>query len=104
MQATIEPNRKDTDETLKNLTEDVTMITSTIKSMMDQNNNMKSSPSQKDISNPTDPTTVVPANRRDSLLDGGHYTKNGGMWKLKHETSSEKFYELLIKTIPCVEM
>ena len=65
MQATIEPNRKDTDETLKNLTEDVTMITSTIKSMMDQNNNMKSSPSQKDTSNPTDPTTVVPANRRD---------------------------------------
>ena len=31
-------------------------------------------------------------------MEGGHYTKIDGMWTLKHEISSPKFYELLIKT------
>ena len=47
---------------------------------------------------PPDPTTLVPANRRATSLDGGNYTKIGGTWTLKHEISSTKFYELLIKT------
>ena len=65
---------------------------------MDQTNNSELSPAQKNTSNPTDPTTVVPANRRDTPLDGGHSTKIGGMWNIKHEISSPKFYELLIKS------
>ena len=32
------------------------------------------------------------------MLEGGHSTKIRGMWTLKHEISSPKFYELLIKT------
>ena len=55
-----------------------------------------SSLAHKDKSNTTDPTTVVPDNRRATPLDGGHSTTIGGMWNLKHETISPKFYELLI--------
>ena len=35
--------------------------------------------------------------RRDPPFNGVHSTKNGGMWTLKHDISSRKFYELLIK-------
>ena len=45
-----------------------------------------------------DPTTVVPANKRYLPLEGGNSTKIGAMWTLKHDTSSPKFYELLINT------
>ena len=74
------------------------MLKSAVTSMMDHINMLKPSPAQKDSSNPPDPTTVVPANRRNPLLDGGKYTKIGGMWTLKHDISSPKFYELLINT------
>ena len=105
IQATIETNRQETDEKkietdekITKITEDLKVFTATITSMMDQTNNSKFSPSQKDTSTPPDPTTVVPANRRDPPLDRGHYTKIGGMRTLKNDISSPKFYELLIKT------
>ena len=66
--------------------------------MMDHTNIPKSSPTQKDTSTPQEPTTLVLTNRRAPPLVGGHSTKIGGMWTLKHEISSPKFYELLIKT------
>ena len=47
--------------------------------LMDQINNLKSSPTQKLKKNPPDPTTMVPANRRDPPLDIGKSTKIGGM-------------------------
>ena len=47
---------------------------------------------------PPDPTTAFTTNMRATLLEGRHSTKIGGMWNLKHEISSPKFYELLIKT------
>ena len=31
-------------------------------------------------------------------MEGGHSTKIGGIWTLKHETISTKFYEILIRT------
>ena len=68
--------------------------------MMDQTNSSKLSPAQNDTSNTPDPTTVVPDNRRAPPLDGGQYTKINGMWTLKHEIGSPKFYELLINTEP----
>ena len=73
------------------------MITSTITSMMDQTNISKYSPDQKDKLNPMVPTNVVLDNRRDPPLDGGHSTKIGVMWTLKHDISSPRFYALLIK-------
>ena len=66
--------------------------------MMDHTNNSKFSPAHKDTSTRPDPTTVLPANRRDPPLYGEQYTKIGGMWTLKREISSPKFYDILIKT------
>ena len=57
-----------------------------------------SSPYNLDSPKAQDPSTTVPANKRDTPLEGGHSTKIGGMWNLKHEISSPKSYELLIKT------
>ena len=67
-------------------------------SITDQINNLKSLPTQKDSSNPPDPTIVVLANMTDTPLEGGHSIKIGGMWNLKHEISSTKFYKIIIKT------
>ena len=66
--------------------------------IMNQTNIPKSSPTQKDTLTPPDPTTVVPTNRRATPLEGVHSTKFGGMWTLKHEIGSPKFYEILINT------
>ena len=46
---------------------------------------------------PLEPTTLALDNRRAPPLDGGNYTKIGGMWNLKHDIRSPKLYELLIK-------
>ena len=40
---------------------------------------------------------MVSANKRDPSLEGGNSTEIGVMWTLKHDISSPKFYELLIK-------
>ena len=74
---------------MKNTTEDLKAM---ITSMMDQIKNSKSSPDQKDSPKAQYPTTVVPDKNRDPPLEGGHYTKNSGMWTLKHETRSPKCY------------
>ena len=66
--------------------------------MMDQTNIYKSSPTHKDTLTPPEPTNLVPTNRRAPPLEGGHSNKIGGMWTLKHEMSSPKFYEILINT------
>ena len=41
---------------------------------------------------------MVPDNKRAPPWESGHYTKIGGMWTLKHEINSPKFYEILINT------
>ena len=83
------------DDKLTQFTENLHVL---IELTIDQTNISKSSPTQKDISTPSYPTTLVPTNMRAPLLEGGHSTKIGGMCTLKHEISSPKFYELLIKT------
>ena len=102
IEATIESNNKEsdknqmkTDDKLALLTENLQFLTAF---MMDQTNISKSSPDQKDTSTPLDPTTLVPTNRRDPSLEGGHSIKIGGIWTLKHEIRSPKFDEILIKT------
>ena len=98
-QASIESKKKDSDEKMMNFTEDFkSIIASSITSIMDQINDLESLSTDKDSPRPQYFTTVVPANRRAPPLDGGHYTKIGGMWILKHDFSTTKFYELLIKT------
>ena len=83
---------------MMNPTEDFkTMLTSSITSIMDHINAFKSSQTHKDSPKPQYTTTVVPDNIRSPPLDGGKFTKIGGMWTMKHEIISTKFYELLIK-------
>ena len=65
---------------------------------MDQINIYKSSPDQKDSPKDQYPTNVIPDDRRSPQLDGGHSTKIGGIWTIKHEIISPKFYELLVNT------
>ena len=65
---------------------------------MDQINIYIFTPYHKYSPKPQGPTTVVPDNRRDPPFDSGNYTKFVGMWTLKHEINSMKFYELHIKT------
>ena len=48
--------------------------------------------------NSQDLATVLPANKTDPKVEGGHSTKFGGMWTLKHDIISPKFYELLVNT------
>ena len=79
---------KDIKETLKTFTAFI----------MDRANMSKSSPYQKDTSTPPDPTTTVQTNKRDPPLEGEISENIGGMWTLKYEISSTRFYELLIKT------
>ena len=107
VQATIEANKQQddekqmkasekqikTDEKLTQITENLQVLTAF---MMDQTNISKFSPSQKDTSTAPDPTTVVKSNRMAPSLEGGNSTKMCGMWTLKHEISSQKFYELLV--------
>ena len=49
---------------------------------------LESSSTHKYSPKPPDPTNMVPANRRSPPLDGGKFTKIGGMWTLKHEIRS----------------
>ena len=65
--------------------------------MMDQTKNSKFSSAQKDALTPLEFNTLVLDNRRDPPLDRGQYTKIGGMWTLKYEIRSPKFYEIHTK-------
>ena len=95
MQDNIETNRQDYYEKTKNIIEDLTTMITPITYHIKM---LKSSPDKKDSPNNQDPTTVVPANKKAPQLEGGHSKDIGGILTLKHEISSPKFYELLIKT------
>ena len=66
--------------------------------MMCQTKIYKSSPDKKDSPKAQYTTTMVPDNKRDPPLEGGNYTKIGGMWNLKHDIISSNLYEILVKT------
>ena len=92
-------NNQDYDEKTMKPTEDFkSMLASTITSMMDHINMLEYSPPQKDPSKPQDPTTVVQDNRRSPQFGGGHSTNIYGIWTLKHDIISPKFYKILINT------
>ena len=92
-------NKKESDEKMMKLTEYLKVITaSTIVSIMDQIKIQKYLSAEKDSPKPQENTTVFPDNRRAPPLDGGQYTKIGGICNLKHEIRSPKLCELLTKT------
>ena len=102
IEATIEANKQEADKNHKETTENIKQTTETpnqvLKEMKNKNNISKSSPAQKDTSTPPDPTTTFQTNNRAPPLEGDLYKNIGGMWTLKHEISSPRFYKLLIKT------
>ena len=67
-------------------------------SMMDQIKTLNSSLEKKDLPKAQDTTTLLPTNKRDPPLEGGHSTKIIGMWTIKYEVNSTKLYEILINT------
>ena len=101
IEATIEANKQEDEKNHKGTTDNIKQITETLNQvlaeMKDKKRKSKSSPAQKDTLTPTDPTTMFQTNRRAPHLQGGICENIGGMWTLKYETSSPRFYELLIK-------
>ena len=89
MQAVIEFNKQNFDEKMLKLKEDLTEILAAI---TDHINTMKSLPTKKDSPKPLDPTIAFLVKRKDPPLDGGQSTKIDGMWNLKHDISSPKYY------------
>ena len=100
--ATIEANKQDSDKKHNETNESIKLLTETLNKVLkgqpDQNNISKSSPAQKDTMTLPDPTTAVHTIKKASTLEGEISENIGGMWTLKHEISSQKIYELLIKT------
>ena len=83
IEATIETNKQESDKNQVNNDEKLTLLTENFQKlttfMMDQTSISKLSPAQRDISTPPNPTTVVQTIRRAPPLEGGQYTKIGGM-------------------------
>ena len=56
-------------------------------------------PSKKKVENqPQDSVTMVHTNRKVPPPEGGNSQKICGTWTMKYDISSQKLYELLIKT------
>ena len=91
----IKDYKQDSDEKMTKLSEEFKTIFAVLSNQI---NTMSFSSTQNDTPNNPDPTTMVPTNRMAPQLEGKHSTKIGGIWTLKHEISSPKFYELLINT------
>ena len=89
---------QDPDKNILKIIEDFkAVLVSIITLRMYQINMLKYSPAQKDSTKPHEPTTMVQAKRRAPPLDGENSTKIGDMWTLKHEISSQTFFEIFIK-------
>ena len=93
IKATIDANGQDSDEKMKKPTKDLTAM---IASIMYDIKFSKYSTYKKDFPKDHYPTPLILDNKKDTQLEGGHSIKIGGMWNLKNEISSPKFYEILI--------
>ena len=82
VKATIEDNNQEADKNHKYTNDKLTQLTDNLQVlialMTDKTNISKSSPAQKDTSDPPYPTTVVLANRRATPLEGVNSHKIGG--------------------------
>ena len=87
-------NKEDSDDKMMNIVEDLKVMLTEI---TEQIKTLKYWTTQKDPPKPPEPNTVVTANRRAPPLEGRQSTEIGGIWNLKHEISSPKCCELLIK-------
>ena len=96
MKASIDNRKKATDKKQKDNDAKLDNIKKWMEILMDKCDNPP--PNKVEENNPQYPATVVHTKRKFPPLEGGHCQKISGMWTLKHEISSPKLYELLIKT------
>ena len=75
---------------------DITDIKKILTHMMTQKNNYLLE--NMDSPKAQDPETLFLYTNKAPPLEGGNDMKICGMWNLKHDIRSPKFYELLIKT------
>ena len=94
MKVSIYEKKKVTDKKQKAIDAKMDNIEKWMEKLMDKFDD----PSPNKVKNLQYSSTVVHDNRKFPPLEGGHYQKIGGMWTLKHENRSPKFYELLIKS------
>ena len=69
-----------------------------VKNIVDQIQLSNYSPYKMDYPKSQDNTTLVPANKKAPPLEVWYSKNIGGMWNLKHDIRSPKFYELLTNT------
>ena len=106
IKACIDGNKQAVEETKKTLKKyeseftkintEFTNIKTTISQLLVQNQH--SSLDKVDSLKSQYQDTVVQANKKSPPLEDGKSMNIGGMWTIKHEISSPKLYELLIKT------
>ena len=95
IQYLIDDNNKSSAKTHKTLWSDINnpkKIMAQIMVKMEKLSSEKVEPSKSQ-----DTENVVPANKKYQTLEGGHSTRKYGMWDIKHEIISPKFYELITK-------
>ena len=92
MKAKIYAKRQDCDEKMKKYDSKLYKLTEMVEKMMDQSQIYNYSPKNMDSTKAQNHTTTVPANKKAPPSEGGNSTKNVGMWTLKHDISSPKFY------------
>ena len=98
IQSTININKQDYDDKMKKQVYKLDNLMAIMENMMDHI--QISDPSSENMDSPKaqGPNTAVLDKKKAPSLDGGHSTKIGGMWNIKHEINSPKFYELIINT------
>ena len=94
----IDSNRQYYDERMNRQDYKIYNLTAMVGKMLDQIQILNCLSYKMDSLQDEDYTNMVPDNKKDPTLEGGHSTKIGGMWTLKHEIKSPKLYKLLIKT------
>ena len=89
-------DQKDSEKKVKNYCSKIDEVTNLLQTLLLQNKTCF--PQKVDSPKAQDPDYMVATNNKAPPLEGGHSTIVGGMYNLKHDIRSPKFFELLIKT------
>ena len=98
MKDNIDDDSQASDVKMKTYDSKLDKLKAIIKNIMEQIKNSNYSPEKLYSPKAQYINIVVPAKKKSTPMEGGNSTNIGCMWILKHESSSSKFYELIIKT------
>ena len=96
VQAKIHANRQEFDDKMKTHDSKLDNLTEMMENIMDQIQISDYSPDKMHSPKAQDPTTVATDDKKSTPLEYGHSKTIVGMWTLKNEIRSPKFYKLLI--------